>query len=196
MHLSFAAEPPAGSDYRPTIGIPAEARLQKRNGEEDRDYGPLAKHFEHTVEVVSVRHHSNIWTNQAHASNYLAGLLVNHQTSVYTYQVWSQPVGLPDIECTLTFTNGHAGRLLIWESAICFRDQSNRWWFAYSNDYYSKVHPRSQSRLKAPPPETPAQPKKPSPTRTLPGRPLKVEATTAASPPPPIYRLAPINFEN
>ncbi|MCD6050603.1 MAG: hypothetical protein K0Q55_2006 [Verrucomicrobia bacterium] len=208
---ALAAEPPAVLGYRPAIGIPEEARRQERL-DEKHGRQTLASHLSPVLESVSVRYHSQIWTNQSHASNYLAGLLVDAKTYTATHQFWSQGVGSPELECLLTFTNGQTGKLLIDGPYICFRDQTNRWWFASAQEHYEQAHPRSWKRSTTPIPQTTAansvpSPERTRPVRTIPTRPLlsppisgtippAPEAKPLPTPPPPVYRIPPITFEN
>jgi hypothetical protein len=124
----------------PEIGIPEEARRQKMI--HDDSHGTIAQLLGDTLDSVTVRYFSNIWTNQEQVSDYVLGMLADKRTETYSWQVWSQLVGEPEIDCLLTFKNHRQGRLLVWGTAVCLRDEKGRWWFVNVFDYFHLKNPR------------------------------------------------------
>ena len=150
-----AEEPRIIFDNRPESGIPLEAQKQEAGGGA-RSHGTLAKLLGDSVRTVSVRYFSNVWSDQKQVTAYLAGLLSDDRTEAYTFQIWSQRVGVPDIECLLTFKNDQpGGKLLVWGTEACVRDASGKWWFVPIFDYFHSKHPKGDRSLvrKAPQPK-------------------------------------------
>jgi len=77
----------------------------------------------------------------------------------YDFQIWSQEVGVPEVECVIEFTDAHRlklsgekkhsddGRLLIWGTEACFQDATGRWWFVAAYDHYHANHPKGNRDL-------------------------------------------------
>jgi hypothetical protein len=155
--MTHAQQPRIIFDNRPESGLPREieveliGRLRELGklpkavpppAESDRGRpGPLTALFGDTVQTIAVRYFSDKWSGKKQVSDYLSGLLADGRTEAYTYQVWSQGVGEPEIECLLHFKKGEQGRLLLWGNVGCLRDNANRWWFVVFSDYYHGKHP-------------------------------------------------------
>ncbi len=86
------------------------------------------------------------------------------------FQIWSQLVGVPEIECFVEFKDEYQekllhdhkpyreGRLLIGNTESCFRDATGRWWFVTLFDYFQSSHPKGDRKLsKNPKKYTPPQ---------------------------------------
>jgi hypothetical protein len=141
----YAEEPRIVFDNRPESGIPREARLQEMV--DTQSHGTLAKVLGDSVQLVSVRYFSSEWSEKKQVSAYLTGLLADQRTEAYTFQIWSQGVGEPEIECLLTFKNHKQGRLLLWGTTACVRDDAGKWWFVSAFDYFHRKHPKGDRSL-------------------------------------------------
>ncbi|MDH4475025.1 MAG: hypothetical protein QE274_01000 [Verrucomicrobiaceae bacterium] len=136
--IEFAKQP------EPTIhGIPKEAQNQTKTGPHDQ--GTLAKHLGDSVQTITVHYASKDWTNDE-LNKYLLGLLTDTTTATYTFQIWSQVLTTPEVECTLHFKDQKQGRLLLWQTCGCFQDPQGRWWFLSLFDHYHTHHPLGTRR--------------------------------------------------
>ncbi len=146
-----AAEIPIVFENRPEFGVPIEAQRQEHSvpaeaqlhdQSDHGSHGPLSKALGDSLESVTVRYFNKAWTDQKQVTSYLTGLLADPKTEMYAFQIWQQSVGEPEIECILNFKQGSQGRLLLWGTAACYRDQSGKWWFLSVFDYYHRQHPQ------------------------------------------------------
>jgi len=152
-------EPPIIFDNRPESGIPLEARAQETV--DVRSHGALSDLVGDSIKTVRVRYFSRAsWASEKQVREYIAGALTNRSTQCYSFQIWSQMVAEPEIECLIDFTDGyrnkvtlaehkpyHEGRLLIWQTEACFRDGDGRWWFVSLFDYFHSHHPAGDREL-------------------------------------------------
>ena len=152
-------EPSIIFDNRPESGIPPEARAQEQV--DSKSHGTLSGLVGDSIKTVRVRHFSAAsWPNEKPVREYVAGVLTNKLTECYTFQIWSQGVAEPEIECLIDFTDDyrnkaalaehkpyHEGRLLIWQTEACFRDATGRWWFVSLFDYFHGHHPSGNRDL-------------------------------------------------
>jgi hypothetical protein len=148
LTVSHAAEPRIIFNIqtnRLERGIPSEAKQQKKV--DPRSHGTLAQVLSNTLDTVTVRYFGNVWTNQAQVGAYLAGIFADAHTDTYTFQIWQQWVGTPEIECLLQFKNQQQGRLLLWDTACCVRDATGKWWFVSTFDYFHRKHPKGNREL-------------------------------------------------
>ena len=150
---SHAEAPRIVFDNRPESGIPREAKLQEKVN--PQSHGTLAKLLGDSVQTVTVRYFTDLWTDKKQVSDYLTGLLSDERTETYTFQIWSQGVQQPEIECILTFNNHEQGRLLLWGGTACIRDAAGKWWFVTTSDYYHRKHPKGDRTLARPIPKKP-----------------------------------------
>src|SRR4051794_13784266 len=144
LSLFFAAAACAADrtvvfDNRPEDGIPPEATAQERV--DPKPQGTLPSLVADSIQVVRVRYyHTKTWTDEKKLAEYVSGLFDDKRTDLYTFPIWSQGVGEPEIECIIDFTDayrqtlaGHQkyyqGRLLVWGTVGCFRDGTGKWWF-------------------------------------------------------------------
>ena len=154
--LAFAAEPVIEFNPQPEAGIPPEA-LEQRTGEMKVEPGlTLPKLVQDAIEKVQVRYaNPKVWTDRQHADvkNYLSRLLSSESSSCYAFQIWSQSVGIPEIDCLIEFNQAYlqrlpaekkfsrVGRLIIWKTEACYRDGTGRWWYVSNYDNYHRWHP-------------------------------------------------------
>lgn len=152
-------EPSIIFDNRPESGIPPEARAQEQV--DSKSHGTLSGLVGDSIKTVRVRYFSAAsWPNEKPVREYVAGVLTNKLTECYTFQIWSQGVAEPEIECLIDFTDDyrnkatlaehkpyHEGRLLVWGTAACFRDATGRWWFVSLFDYFHGHHPSGNREL-------------------------------------------------
>ena len=149
-------------DNRPESGIPPEAKKQERMdtnlvAEVDRKLSDLVGD---SIQTVRVRYFSpTSWASETQARDYIAGLLTNKLASCSNYQIWSEGVGVPQIECLIDFTDSYRsklqlehnrcyeGKLLVWNTEACFRDASGQWWFVTIFDYFHSYHPSGDRNL-------------------------------------------------
>jgi hypothetical protein len=108
-------------DNRPETGIPSEARNQKPPKLKDP---PKSLDALTTGEIKTVRvryFDKKTWKTEDLAGTYVAGLFESKGVEIYESQVWSQGVGVPEMECIIEYTkerqrNGTysgEGRLLV-----------------------------------------------------------------------------------
>ena len=156
-------EPTIVVDNRPEAGVPPEAEAQK-NDKEFPEKGARTFHAmtRGTIKTVRIRYfNKNIWPTEEQAREYVAGFLAHEsrQQDVFGFQIWSQSVGVPEIECLVDFTDDYReklrnehmpyreGRLLIWNTESCFRDATGRWWFVNAFDRFHSSHPKGDRKL-------------------------------------------------
>ena len=154
-------EPSIVFDNRPPAGLPLGARTQKPFGRLDMRGKPFRALAGGTVKTVRVRYfNKETWATEEQARAYVAGFFAHPSLEVYDFQVWSQGVGVPEVECVVEFTDAHLrelrdagevrgpllreGRLLLWNTEACFRDATGRWWFVTAFDHYHAAHPKGQ----------------------------------------------------
>jgi len=145
---THAAEPQIVFDKQPVHpapGIPREAKLQETV--DPHGHGTLAKLLGDSVQSMTVHYFSDVWTDKKQVSDYLVGLLADDSTETYTFQIWSQVVGEPEIECSLTFKNQKQGRLLLWGTTACVCDSTGKWWFVSVFDYFHRKNPKGDRSL-------------------------------------------------
>ncbi|HVX15787.1 MAG TPA: hypothetical protein VHC22_31685 [Pirellulales bacterium] len=161
-------------DNRPEMGVPAEAlaQMRERPPQEAFPAKPRPQMFhdltEGTIKTVRIRYfNKDTWAADEAARDYVAGFLANESLGVFGFQIWSQGVGVPEIECVIEFTDEHRkqlleeqkpcleGRLLIWNTEACFRDATGRWWFVNAFDHFHRSHPRGDRKLAKPVKEKP-----------------------------------------
>lgn len=175
-----AEEPKIVFDNRPESGVPHEARDQDRDAtltreelkslyatlsaQETIDRWPIKFHNTvSTIKTVRIRYfNKETWKTEKQAREYVRGFLANKSSEVYTFQIWSQGVGVPEIDCLVDFTDEYrkelidkrkpigTGRLLIWNTEVCFRDATGRWWFVTDYDHYHRAHPKGDRTLAKP----------------------------------------------
>jgi hypothetical protein len=108
-----------------------------------------------TIKTVRIRYfNQETWATEEQAREYVAAFLANKSPDAFGFQIWSQLVGTPEIECIVEFTDEHRqnlraegkdcreGRLLIWMTESCFRDATGRWWFVNAFDHFHRFHPK------------------------------------------------------
>jgi hypothetical protein len=155
-----AGEPSIVFDNRPEAGVPREALTQKLKltaqeellATKDRKFHALNYG---TIKTVRIRYfNKETWKSEKEAREYVAGFLGNKSSAVFGFQIWSQGVGVPEIECIVEFTDEHRkkllaenkecreGRLLIWNTESCFRDATGRWFFVDAFDQFHRSHPK------------------------------------------------------
>jgi len=130
---------------RPETGIPREAREHQIVNPESQ--GTFKSLVGDSIKNISVRYVDKNWSSEEQVSDYLFGFLDNPKTAIYTFEIWSQHVGEPEIECLVTFKDHGQGKLLIWHTAACFRDVEGKWWFVSLFDHYHRHHPNGQRQL-------------------------------------------------
>lgn len=178
-----ADEPTIRFDNRPEAGIPMEARRQEKDLPAAVDLPANATSLPtlHTltdgnIKSVRIRYYNkDVWTTEEQAQAYVRSYLAAKTTELYGFQVWSQSVGIPEIECFIEYTDEYrskrreqnkpceSGRLLLWNTESCFRDASGRWWYVSAFDHFHKHHPKGNREFaKHDPGEIPKAPPEPS----------------------------------
>ncbi len=163
--LIFCGGPTIVFDDRPDYGVPPEALAQKPLELNAQNF-PKTFHAmsEGTIKTVRVRYFNKAtWAKEEAASEYLTGFLADTKTGVFSFQIWSQLVGTPEIDCVVEFSDDYLkklrqentschseGRLIIWNTEACFRDSAGRWWFLNMFDYFHQAHPNGTRRLANP----------------------------------------------
>ena len=157
-----AGEPSIVFDNRPEPGVPREALAQKLTLTAQEELlaakgSPVRFHAltDGTIKTVRIRYfNKETWKSEKEAREYVAGFLGNKSSAVFGFQIWSQGVGVPEIECIVEFTDEHSkkllaeqkecseGRLLIWNTESCFRDATGRWLFVDAFDQFHRSHPK------------------------------------------------------
>lgn len=148
-----AGEPSIVFDNRPESGVPREALTQKSK----RTAQPVEFYdlTDGTIKTIRIRYfNKETWKSEKEAIAYVAGFLGNRSSAAYGFQIWSQAVAVPEVECIVEFTDEHRrkllaenkecheGRLLIWNTESCFRDATGRWWFVDAFDQFHRSHPK------------------------------------------------------
>lgn len=167
-------------DNRPEIGVPQEARDQDREAALTREeikelYATLTVQeikdrstaglldINNTIKRIRIRYYNKkTWKTEEEARDYVRSLLTNKSAGLNYFQIWSQGVGMPEIECLVDFTDEYrkklidkrkpygTGRLLIWNTEVCFRDATSRWWFVNAFYHYHQAHPKGDLSFKPP----------------------------------------------
>jgi hypothetical protein len=153
-------EPSIVFDNRPEWGAPKEAAAQEQWKAGPNDAQSLFALTGGTIKTVRVRYfNKNTWATEDQARDYVRGFLDHKSLGISSHQVWSQGVGVPEIECIVEFTEEHQrklrelklpcrdGRLLIWKTVSCFRDALGRWWFVNAFDHFHRAHPEGNRKL-------------------------------------------------
>ncbi len=146
-----AAEPKIEFDKQPKPsirGVPKEAKLQSKS--DTLNHGTLAKQMADSVQTITVQHASKEWSDKE-LTQYLTGLLTDTSTATYTFQIWSQLVLEPEVECAIRFKDQKQGKLLLWDTCGCYQDPQGRWWFLSLFDYYHANHPHGTRRIQKEP---------------------------------------------
>jgi hypothetical protein len=166
---SNVQDPSIVVDNRPESGVPPEALAQVdlKMPAKERD-ALLAEGYPvrlrtltaGTIKTVRIRYfNKETWATEKQAIDYVAGFLADKSLGVYDFQIWSQAVESPAIECIVEFTDEYRkkllaeqkpfreGRLLIWNTESCFRDATGRWWFVNAFDYFHRSHPKGDRKL-------------------------------------------------
>jgi len=163
-------EPSIVFDNRPEAGIPEEAKAQERRNPPltAEEKALIAKEYPvkfptliaGTIKSVRIRYfNKETWASEKDARDYVAGFLGNKASEVYGWQIWSQGVEVPEIECIVEFTDEYRkklfaekkecreGRLLIWNTESCFRDATGKWYFVSAFDQFHRAHPKGEREL-------------------------------------------------
>jgi hypothetical protein len=148
-------------DNRPEMGVPPEALAQKSEKaltpEVPRTFHAIT---DGTIKAVRIRYFNEAtWVAKDAAGEYVAGFLASDASGVFDFQIWSQSVGRPEIECVVEFSGDYLmklrqenkpcrpeGRLLIWNTEACFRDADGRWRFVTAFDYFHRFHPKGDRK--------------------------------------------------
>jgi hypothetical protein len=139
---AHGGEPAIVFDNRPEMGIPREALAQEFRKLSAEEQARAVKGYPFTfpaltagtIQSVRIRYFNRqTWASEKEAREYVAEFLRNKSSGVSTFQVWSEFVLLPEIECIVDFTAEHRkklsaehkacreGRLLLWHTEACFR---------------------------------------------------------------------------
>lgn len=160
-------EPSIVFDNHPEVGLPAEALAQmdakypakaaKRPAKEEGLSDPPKLHeiTAGTIKTVRIRYYNkDTWATEEQAREYVRGFLAHKSLDAFGWQVWSQGVDMPEIECLIDFTDEYRkklrdeekpcaeGRLLIWNTESCFRDATGHWWFVSAFNHFHAAHPK------------------------------------------------------
>jgi hypothetical protein len=103
-----------------------------------------------SVQTITVQYASKEWADKE-LTQYLAGLIAATSTATYTFQIWSQLVLEPEVECAIRFKDQKQGKLLLWDTCGCYQDSQGRWWFLSLFDYYHANHPHGTRRIQKEP---------------------------------------------
>lgn len=178
---AYGEEPKFVFDNRPETGVPREALAQMRaesnlKGAELKEFHAkltaqekellhkysikLHEITEGTIKTVRIRYfNKETWETEEQAREYVRGFLAHKSLSTFGFQVWSQVVGVPEIECLVDFTDEYRkklreeqkpcreGRLLIWKTESCFRSATGRWWYVSAFDHFHRSHPKGDRKL-------------------------------------------------
>ena len=161
-------EPSIVIDNRPETGIPPEAMAQQQRKLTEEEKALIAKEYPvkfttltaGTIKTVRIRYFKKeTWASEKDVREYVAGFLGNKASAVFGFQIWSQGVDVPEIECIVEFTDEYRnklfaekkecreGRLLIWNTEACFRDTTGRWYFVTAFDQFHRAHPKGIREL-------------------------------------------------
>jgi hypothetical protein len=146
----------------PDYGIPWEASRWLHSGQTNIQGSTWSKplgtfsNAVHTARQIKVRYFDGRWGSEEDVRRYMVGLLHDQKNAVSTAPTWAQAVGIPEIEGSITYQDGTAGRLLLWGWVGCFQDQEHRWRFLVLQDYYRENNPKAQKLKTQPgaPPDT------------------------------------------
>jgi len=113
-----------------------------------------------TIKSVRIRYfNKNVFATEHLARDYVRGFLAHKSLPVFSNQIWSEMLDVPEFECFIEFTDDYRkklreehkscrdGRLLIWQTESCFRDATGRWWFVSAFDYFHMAHPQGDRKL-------------------------------------------------
>ena len=155
-------------DNRPERGVPPEALVQIHDKRFAAEEAVAAREFPETlrgltagtIKSVRIRYfNKETWATEKAACGYVARFLDHKSLHVFGFQIWSQTVDVPEIECLVDFTEEHRkallaeqkpcreGRLLIWNTEACYRDATGRWWFVNAFDHFHRWHPKGDRKL-------------------------------------------------
>ncbi len=177
----YGEEPSFVFDNRPETGVPREALTQmqsesnlnpaelkefraKLTAQErklfDKSQIKLHEITEGTIKTVRIRYfNKETWETEEQAREYVRGFLAHKSLDTFGFQIWSQGVQVPEIECLVDFTDEHRkklreeqkpcreGRLLIWKTEACFRSATGRWWYVSAFDHFHRSHPDGNRTL-------------------------------------------------
>ncbi|WP_442511857.1 hypothetical protein SH528x_003603 [Novipirellula sp. SH528] len=181
ISAAYGEEPKFVFDNRPETGLPREASAQmdaesnlkgvelkefqaKLTAQEKGllDKSPIQLHeiTEGTIKTVRIRYfNQETWETEEQAREYVRGFLAHKSLNTFGFQVWSQGVDVPEIECLIDFTDEYRsklreeqkpcreGRLVIWNTEACFRSATGRWWFVSAFDHFHRSHPKGNRKL-------------------------------------------------
>ena len=116
------------------------------------------------IKAVRIQYfNKETWASEGEAGDYVAGFLGDESMGVFGFQIWSQQVGRPEIECVVEFSDAYLetlrregkpfrreGKLVIWNTEACFRDASGRWLYVTAFNYFLGFHPRGDRGLSRP----------------------------------------------
>jgi hypothetical protein len=158
---AHGAEPVIVFDNRPEAGVPREALAQMHASQPKEAPSPqewprtLHLLTDGTIQTVRIRYfNKETWATEEKARAYVAAFLAHRSLNIFGFQIWSQAVGVPEIECVVDFTDEYRkklrdqqkpcqeGRLLIWNTEACFRDATGRWWFVDAFNHFHRSHPK------------------------------------------------------
>jgi hypothetical protein len=153
-------EPSIVFDHRPEAGVPREALAQQETKSGQKPPSSLYELTDGTIKTVRIRYFNrNTWATEELAGEYVRGFLAHKSLETFGFQVWSQSVRVPEIECFVEFTDEYReelredekecreGRLLIWRTESCFRDATGRWLFVSAFDHFHRAHPQGNRKL-------------------------------------------------
>ncbi|QVL34254.1 hypothetical protein KIH39_10210 [Telmatocola sphagniphila] len=156
-------EPQIVFDNRPESGIPAEALQQPHKPSKATTEKEFPLKFPAltagAIKSIRIRYYNKeTWPNEKDAREYVRSFLGNKKSEVFDFQIWSQGVGVPEIECYVEFTEEYRkkllgdkfscrdGRLLLWNTEACYRDGTGRWYFVSAFDQFHRAHPKGDRK--------------------------------------------------
>ena len=94
------------NQHRPESGIPPEARAQERtNSVGPPSHVSLFPLLRDSVKALRVQYfNKESWKTEDQVRAYLGALTTNRFAEVYGFQVWSELVGTPEIDCLVDFS--------------------------------------------------------------------------------------------
>ncbi len=164
ISTTYGAEPTFVFDNRPESGVPQEARARLTNQENEQLHkkgrSNLRELKEGNIRTVHIRYfNKETWKTEAQVIAYVRNYLADKSLSGTDFQIWSQGVGVPEIECFIEFTDEYrkklreenkpcrTGRLLIWHTESCYRDATGSWWFVGAFNHFHRYHPKGDRKL-------------------------------------------------
>ena len=148
-------------DSRPEMGVPAEALAQEHEAPK-KGQKTFVELTDGIIKTVRIRYYDKekLATEEL-ATDYVRKILKDKTLDVAGFQIWSEALGEPEVECRIEFTTEHQeqvwkkqreqpvkgkihhreGCLLIWPGRACFRDAAGRWWFVYPGVKANRVRP-------------------------------------------------------